>query len=98
MESFTFYLVGGIAVINLIAFFYLGSDKHRSMEPAEYGTHTRVREVNFFVWAIFFGSLGVLLGMFYFHHKTRNFNFLFGIGILVIQHLALTYLLIDRFA
>ena len=61
------YLIGAvIGVINLIAFLYIGADKKRSREH-----DGRVKEANFFVWAIFFGSLGVLLGMFFFHHKTR---------------------------
>ena len=86
------YLIGAaIAVINLIAFFYIGADKKRSREH-----DGRVKEANFFVWAIFFGSLGVLLGMFFFHHKTKKYSFIFGISILLLQQLALIYLFINN--
>jgi uncharacterized membrane protein YsdA (DUF1294 family) len=79
------------AIINLVAFFYIGSDKQRSRDH-----DPRIKEVNFFVWAIFFGSLGVLLGMVFFHHKTKKFAFIFGISILLLQQLTLIYLLINK--
>ena len=82
-----------VAIINLIAFLYIGADKKRSREH-----EGRVKEVNFFIWAIFLGSLGILMGMFFFHHKTKKYNFIFGISILLIQQLALSYLLFNRLA
>jgi uncharacterized membrane protein YsdA (DUF1294 family) len=56
----------------------------------------RLPEVDFFVWAIFFSSLGVLIGMFAFHHKTQKLNFIFGIGLLLLQQIILGYFIIDK--
>ncbi len=86
-----YFVLAALIAINFFAFLYIGSDKKRSIDHAE-----RVREINFFVWAIFFGSLGVLAGMFFFHHKTKKLNFVFGISTLLIQQLALTYLLTTK--
>lgn len=87
----TYIIVGIIAIFNLITFFYVGADKKQSRDHSE-----RTPEVNFFVMSIFFGSLGVLLGMFFFRHKTKKFNFVFGISVLVLQQLALAYYLVFR--
>lgn len=89
--NITYLTIGVIALINLVAFLYIGADKKRSVD------HTgRVKEINFFVWAIFFGSAGVLAGMFFYHHKTRKLNFVFGISILLIQQVLLIYLLTSK--
>lgn len=83
-----FLVITALIAINLFAFLYIGSDKKRSIDHAE-----RVREINFFVWAIFFGSAGVLAGMFFYHHKTKKLNFVFGISALLIQQAALLFLM-----
>lgn len=80
-----------IAILNLISFVLVYLDKNKSITHSE-----RVPEVDFFVWAIFFSSLGVLAGMFTFRHKTRKLNFLLGIGLLLIQQLILAYLILDK--
>lgn len=89
MENTYYILFGALAIFNLIAFFYVGADKQQSRNHSE-----RTPEVNFFVFSIFFGSLGVLAGMFFFRHKTKKFNFVFGVSALLIQHLALAWLIL----
>lgn len=81
-----------IAILNLISFSLVYIDKRKSVAHAE-----RIPEVDFFVWSIFFSSLGVLGGMFAFRHKTQKLNFVVGISILLLQQIALAYLLISRF-
>jgi uncharacterized membrane protein YsdA (DUF1294 family) len=80
-----------ISILNLISFVLVYYDKQKAINNSE-----RLPEVNFFVWAIFFSSLGVLAGMFLFHHKTQKLNFVFGIGLLFIEQIVLTYLIIDK--
>ncbi len=80
-----------IAILNLISFILIYVDKQKSVARTE-----RLPEVDFFVWSIFFSSLGVLLGMFAFRHKTQKLNFIFGIGLLFIQQIVLTYLIFDK--
>jgi len=79
---------GGLAAVNLIAFTLVGVDKKRSVDNNE-----RIPEVYYFFIAIFFASLGVLLGMLFFHHKTRKIYFPLGIGLLILEQGALLILL-----
>lgn len=80
-----------IAILNLVSFILVYIDKQKSLAHSE-----RLPEVDFFVWAIFFSSLGVLVGMFAFRHKTKKLNFIFGIGLLLLQQIVLTYLILDK--
>lgn len=75
-------IVGGL--INAIAFVLVGVDKSRSIDREE-----RVPEVYFFFLATCFASLGVLLGMFAFRHKTRKMYFPLGISFLLLQQISL---------
>ncbi len=82
-------LLIAVLAVNIIAFGIVGLDKNKSVQD-----HQRIREVYFFVWAAFFGSVGVLMGMLLFHHKTRKWYFPLGITALIIQQSILIYLLI----
>lgn len=84
-------IIAIILGLNLISFALVYADKRKSVNNTE-----RLPEVSFFVLGIFFSSLGVLVGMFVFHHKTQKLNFIFGIGLLLLQQIALTYLLVDK--
>ena len=79
-----------IAILNVISFIMVYADKRKSINNSE-----RLPEVSFFVQAIFFSALGVLVGMFAFHHKTQKLSFVFGIGLLLIQQIALAYFVIQ---
>jgi uncharacterized membrane protein YsdA (DUF1294 family) len=89
--TITQIFIAAIVLLNLISFILVYADKRKSINNSE-----RLPEVSFFVQAIFFSSLGVLVGMFVFHHKTQKLNFVFGIGLLLIQQIALAYLIIDK--
>ncbi len=84
-----FFIVLG--AINLIAFILVGVDKKRSAQNNE-----RVPEVYLFFIAIFFASLGVLLGMYYFHHKTRKIYFPVGLGLLMLEQAALLIFISEK--
>ena len=43
----------------------------------------RVGERTFFLWALFFGAAGVLIGIFLFRHKVRDWKFVIGIPVLL---------------
>ncbi|MGB0839597.1 MAG: DUF1294 domain-containing protein [Chitinophagales bacterium] len=55
----------------------------------------RIPEIALLYNAIFFGSLGGLLGMFLFRHKTRKPYFLSGFLVLLVFHTAFLFLLLD---
>jgi uncharacterized membrane protein YsdA (DUF1294 family) len=92
MDILTFYILIFIALANLFSFSIMLYDKNLAI-----GGQRRVSEGALFFLAIFFGGLGIYLGMFTFHHKTRKWYFYFGIPLILIQNfcsLVLLYQLI----
>ena len=74
-----------LVAINLAAFIVYGVDKRRAERYM-----WRIPEKVLILLAVFGGSIGALLGMKTFHHKTRKWYFRFGIpAILILQIAAL---------
>lgn len=74
-------LAGYAIIINLIGFCMMGVDKKRAIKRA-----FRIPEATLFTVAIVGGSIGSIIGMHLFRHKTRHWYFLYGMpAILVIQ-------------
>ncbi len=73
------------AFMSLLSFFIMWWDKAQSRKSGA----DRVSEGMLFFLAACFGSLGVLLGMFAFRHKTRKWYFILGIPLLIAQNIAL---------
>ena len=70
-----------LLVINAAAFAVYGADKRRAKQG-----RWRVPEKTLFLLAIVGGSVGALLGMRVWHHKTLHKSFRFGIpAILILQ-------------
>ena len=81
-----------LSVINLVSFACFGIDKSRAKR-----SRWRMSEGSLISLAIFGGSLGALLGMHVFRHKTQKPKFSIGIPlILVIQLVTLTAILFFR--
>ena len=79
-----FYLAGFLIVMNIIGFASMGIDKKRAQRSA-----FRIPEATLFAIALIGGSLGSILGMRVFHHKTKHWYFKFGMPlILILQILA----------
>jgi uncharacterized membrane protein YsdA (DUF1294 family) len=79
-----YYLI----LINLIAFLAFGVDKYKAIHHK-----WRIPEAHLFLLAFLGGSLGALLGMLIFHHKTRKPAFQIGIPALLIVTLIILYFL-----
>ena len=77
-------LVGYLAVINLTAFAVYGADKRRAKKDKR-----RVPEKTLFLLAVIGGSVGALLGMYTFRHKTRHWYFVWGIPAILLVQIAL---------
>lgn len=76
------------AAINLIGFAIMGIDKRKAKKHA-----FRIPEAALFTVALIGGSIGSILGMRYFHHKTRHWYFVYGMpAILILQILLLLFL------
>lgn len=88
MIIFLSYLV----IINLLGLFIMYSDKRKAKSNS-----WRTPEAVIFNIAFFFGSLGVLIGMRMFHHKTKHFKFVYGIPIILILQIFILYKLIPMF-
>ncbi len=81
------YIAVYLAVINLAGFISMGLDKSKARR-----NKWRIPEATLFLFAIFGGSIGCLLGMRTFHHKTQKPRFYIGIPIILgIQVVILLY-------
>ena len=83
-------IILALLLLNTFAFISVGADKSKSVHG-----DLRTPEVYFFLWSVFFGTLGVLLGMFVFHHKTRKLYFTLGLGFLLLQQIVLISFLVN---
>ena len=72
-----------LLAINLLAFLIYGVDKWKAKHEK-----WRVPEKTLFLLALLGGSVGALVGMKVFHHKTRKWYFCFGIPAILILQIA----------
>lgn len=80
-----------LGIMNLIGFVSMGSDKRR----AEQG-RWRIPEARLFLIAILGGSLGSVLGMQFFRHKTRHWYFALFMPLILLGHIALFVLFFNK--
>ena len=73
-----------LAVINLVTFAVYGIDKAKAKRGA-----WRVPEKTLFLLPLLGGSLGALLGMKVFRHKTKHWYFVWGIPLILVAQIAL---------
>ena len=79
-----------LALINLTTFIIYGADKRRARQGK-----WRVPEKTLFLLPLLGGSVGALLGMRVFHHKTKHKEFRFGFpALLCLQCAAVVYLIL----
>ena len=77
-------LITYVVIINLIGFLVMGMDKRRARKHA-----FRIPEASLFTIALIGGSIGSIIGMRYFHHKTRHWYFVYGMPFILILQIAL---------
>lgn len=80
-----------LAVINLVTFAVYGIDKAKAKRGA-----WRVPEKTLFLLPLLGGSLGALLGMKVFRHKTKHWYFVWGIPLILLAQIALAVWLYRR--
>ncbi|WP_294160736.1 DUF1294 domain-containing protein [uncultured Selenomonas sp.] len=66
-----------LGIINGIAFVMYGVDKYKSMHHK-----WRIPESTLILLAIAGGSIGAMLGMQVFHHKTKHLKFKYGVPLI----------------
>ncbi len=75
-----------LVLINLVTFFVFGVDKLKAKRKEKHESTRRVPEKTLFLLSALGGSVGALLGMRAWHHKTLHKTFRFGIpAILALQ-------------
>ena len=72
-----------LAAINIAAFILYGIDKHKARKH-----QWRISEASLICVAVLGGSVGALLGMSVFRHKTKHLKFLIGVPLILILQIA----------
>ena len=88
------YFVIYLAAINVLTFCVYGADKRRAKIPGA----RRVPEKTLLGLAAIGGSLGALLGMRVFRHKTRHWYFRYGIPAILLAQAAAAVFLAQYFS
>ena len=81
------YLLG----INFIAFLLYGVDKYRAKH-----SKWRIPESTLILSVVLGGSLGAILGMVVFHHKTRKPKFFIGVPLILLIQILITVVLVYK--
>jgi len=76
--------------VNLLGFALMGIDKHKAVKRL-----WRIPEAVLFIVAIIGGSIGCIFGMQIFRHKTRYWNFVYGIPAILILQIILILLILN---
>ncbi len=79
--------------INILAFVLFCTDKFRAQNG-----RWRISERTLFLSAILGGSVGAILGMKIFRHKTKHKRFAIGLPLILAAQVALAVVLLYRFA
>jgi|SaaInlStandDraft_6_1057023.scaffolds.fasta_scaffold202910_1 uncharacterized membrane protein YsdA (DUF1294 family) len=85
----TQFLIIYLIVINIITFFYFGLDKLKSQLQ-----HRRISEKILWILSAVGGSVGALLAMNFFRHKTKKLSFQAGIAMILAGQILIVLFLI----
>ncbi len=78
-----------LALINIYVFFLCRHDKLMAIKERQ-----RVPERDFFVLSFFGGSVGMIIGMYAFRHKTKHISFVLGIPFIIAVQICLVLLVV----
>ena len=80
-----------LLIVNAVGFTLMITDKIKAKKNA-----WRIPEATLFLVAILGGSLGSLLGMYTFRHKTKHISFSFGMPLILAAQIVIVILIMDR--
>lgn len=86
------YITIYLTIINLIGFSSMGIDKYKAIHHK-----WRIPENTLFIIAIIGGSIGSILGMQLFRHKTKHPRFVIGMPVILILQVLITILQISGY-
>ena len=86
-NALLYYLI----VINVVTFLVYGIDKWKAKKG-----NWRISEATLLMLAVIGGSIGALLGMKVWHHKTMHKKFKYGLPLILLAQIALLVYLAQR--
>lgn len=84
MQILNYVTIIYFVIINILGFVIMGIDKNRAKKNL-----WRVKEKTLFLIAGIGGSVGSILGMRYFRHKTKHSKFIIGMPFLLLLHICI---------
>ena len=87
IKNIVIYLI----LINFIAFLSMYIDKKKAIKGK-----WRIKESTLLMLALVGGSVGAIIGMYAFHHKTQKPRFFLGIPIITVLQILIVILLVVR--
>ena len=85
-NALLYYLI----VINVVTFTVYSIDKLKAKQGS-----WRISEATLLILAVIGGSIGAMLGMKVWHHKTMHKKFKYGLPLILLVQIALIYLILD---
>lgn len=82
------YISAYLILVNILGFVFMGIDKYKAKKRA-----FRIPEATLFIIAVIGGSIGSILGMYLFRHKTRHWYFVYGMPAILVFQLILVFVL-----
>ena len=79
-------LIGYLLILNILAYSLMGLDKAKARQNKR-----RIPEKVLFLIALFGGSMGSIVGMYSFRHKTKHWYFVVGMPLILLLQLAAAY-------
>lgn len=87
LKNIIIYLI----IMNVIAFLAMLIDKKK----AEHNKW-RIKESTLLILGLIGGSIGEIIGMFVWHHKTQKIRFLFGVPVIILLQLLIIIAIIIK--
>ena len=86
-NALLYYLI----VINILTFAVYGIDKWKARQGS-----WRISEATLLMLAVIGGTIGALLGMQVWRHKTMHLKFKYGLPLILLPQIALMYLISEK--
>ena len=86
-NALLYYLI----VVNILTFAVYGIDKWKAKQGS-----WRISEATLLMLAVIGGTIGALLGMQVWHHKTMHLKFKYGLPMILLAQIALMYLISEK--
>lgn len=82
MERWLYIVLIYLGVINVVTFFLYGIDKRKAKR-----SKWRIEESTLLWWAVLGGSIGAILGIKIWHHKTQRKKFAVGVPMILLTQI-----------